>query len=114
VLAVDQDSLGKQAVVISAYGPEAVQVNKRTGRPDQTQTNRAFQVWARPLADGSHAVGLFNLGDTNAIVTVKWSDLKISGSHMVRDLWRQKDLGKFSDSFSMTVASHGAELVKIK
>jgi len=34
--------------------------------------------------------------------------------HGVRDLWRQKELGKFSDEFSMTVAPHGAEMLKIK
>jgi len=47
-------------------------------------------------------------------VTAKWSDLKLSGQHSVRDLWRQKDLGNFSDEFSVTVAPHGAEMVKIK
>jgi alpha-galactosidase len=46
-------------------------------------------------------------------VTVKWSDLKISGRQNVRDLWRQKDLGGFTDKFELTIPPHGAELVKI-
>jgi alpha-galactosidase len=39
--------------------------------------------------------------------------LKLSGRQAVRDLWRQKELGEFTDQFQMRVASHGAELVKI-
>ena len=32
---------------------------------------------------------------------------------MVRDLWREKDLGPYNTSFALTVASHGAELIKL-
>jgi len=45
---------------------------------------------------------------------VRWSgDLGIQGSHAVRDLWRQRDLGEFKTGFSLSVAAHSAELVKI-
>ena len=53
-------------------------------------------VYARPLEDGTQAVALYNLGTEFIKVTAKWSDLKLSGQHSVRDLWRQKDLGNFS------------------
>jgi len=95
VLGVDQDALGKQATVASNEG-------------------NTLLVYARPLEDGSQAVALYNLGKEPAKVTAKWADLKLSGEHAVRDLWRQKDLGKFGKEFSMTVAAHGAELVKVK
>jgi len=114
VLAVDQDSLGKPAHQIAQYGPPVTLVNVRPGRTNQVHTFTSFQVWARPLRDGSRAVGLFNLADTNAMVTVKWSDLKLSGNRTVRDLWRQKDLGRFKDSFTVAVAAHGAEMIKVK
>ncbi|MGH7952527.1 MAG: putative Ig domain-containing protein [Limisphaerales bacterium] len=93
VLAVDQDSLGKEATRVAAQGD--------------------LDVYAKPLDDGSWAVGLFNRGATNTTVTVNWSDLKLSGEMSVRDLWRQKDLGKFSDKFSSPVAPHGVVLVKV-
>jgi len=93
VLAVDQDELGKQGIPVFTDGN--------------------LYVYAKDMADGSKAVGLFNLGEAAATVTVKWSDLKIDGVKNVRDLWREKDLGPFNKEFSMTVASHGAELVKI-
>jgi alpha-galactosidase len=94
VIAVSQDSLGDQAVTVAST--------------DDTK------VYAKKMEDGSKAVGLFNLNDKEPkTVTVKWSDLGISGEQNVRDLWRQKDLGKFKDQFSMTVRPHSAELVKI-
>ncbi|HEV2319088.1 MAG TPA: glycoside hydrolase family 27 protein, partial [Verrucomicrobiae bacterium] len=94
VLAVDQDSLGKPGRCVA--------------RGD------GFLIYKKPLEDGSIAVGLFNTAEDTATVTAKWSDLKIHGSRHVRDLWRQKDLGQFKNEFSMTVAPHSAELVKIK
>jgi alpha-galactosidase len=93
VLAVDQDSLGRQAMCIS--------------------TNGNLRVFAKDLADGSKAVGLFNLGGTPATVVANWENLKLSGAQTVRDLWRQKDLGRFEKEFSTTVTPHGVALVKI-
>jgi len=93
VLAVDQDSLGEQG--------------------DCVFSNGNLRVYARNLADGSRAVGLFNLGDTPARVSASWSTLNISGMRNIRDLWRQKDLGQFDGKFQINVAPHGAELVKI-
>jgi len=94
VLEVSQDSLGDQAVEIARDGDA--------------------RVYAEKLADGTKAVGLFNTGTNGTItVTVKWSDLKVSGNENVRDLWRQKDLGKFKGEFSLPVGPHNAEMVKI-
>jgi len=93
VIAVDQDPLGKAA-----------------GR--RAQEGMA-EVWARPLWDGTMAVGLFNRGIEKMKVTAKWSDLGLEGKQPVRDLWRKSDLGVFEGSFSAKVPSHGAVLVKI-
>jgi alpha-galactosidase len=93
VIAVNQDLLCKQALKVAGS-------DKR-------------MVFAKPLEDGARAVGFFNLGDQQETVEVKWSDLGIHGTQTVRDLWRQKDLGTFSDGFSAPVASHGVVLVRI-
>ena len=98
VLAVDQDPLGKQAWPVV--------------RQD------AAEVWARPLADGAWAVGLFNRGPLPANVKVAWADLKLSGpppasGYPVRDLWRQRDLGTHADSYQTAVPPHGAVLLKV-
>jgi alpha-galactosidase len=93
VLAVDQDPLGRQAARISQNGP--------------------LEVWAKDMEDGSKAVGLFNRGHEAAKMTVKWSDLGLTGKQKVRDLWRQQDLGDFQRQFSATVPYHGVVLVRI-
>jgi len=46
-------------------------------------------------------------------VTANWADLGLKGNQKVRDLWRQKDLGKFKDKFEATVPRHGVVLVRI-
>lgn len=93
VIAIDQDELGRQAKPVAREGD--------------------LVVYAKPLADGATAVGLFNLGTTPATVTARWADLNVSGRHAVRDLWRQKDLGTFTSAVSLPVAAHSAELIKI-
>ena len=93
VLAVDQDPLGKQGRLVSREG--------------------FTEVWAKPLEDGSLAVGLFNTGEWEVPVAATWVSLKLDGERTVRDLWRQKDLGKFSDKFEARIPRHGAVLVKL-
>jgi alpha-galactosidase len=93
VLAVDQDPLGKAA-----------------GR---VQAEPWFEIWARPLSDGTTAVGLFNRAPEPASVTAKFSDLGISGTQPVRDFWLHKDLGSSRDQFSTMVPRHGVVFVKI-
>jgi alpha-galactosidase len=93
VLEVNQDPLAKPA--------------GRRSQQDQVE------VWARPLWDGTMAVGLFNRGIERATVTARWSDLGLHGRQPVRDLWQQKNLGSFDGSFAVPVAGHGAVLVKI-
>ncbi|WP_035614308.1 putative Ig domain-containing protein [Haloferula sp. BvORR071] len=93
VIAVNQDSLCKQALKVSEKDK--------------------LIVFAKQLEDGSRAVGLFNLGDKEETVSVKWQELGLSGSQAVRDLWRQKDLGALPAGFEAPVASHGVVLVKV-
>ncbi len=107
VLAVDQDPLGRQAGLIAKGG--------------------GTEVWAKPLEDGSFAVGLFYVGQdvndpvasfpwenrTSEKVSFKFSDIGIKGTAVVRDLWRQKDLGAYKGSFGAEVPYHGVVLVKL-
>ena len=64
-----------------------------------------------PMADTRSA--LFNRGEAAAKVTAKWSDVGITGSHKLRDLWKHEDLGAKSGEFSAEVPSHGVVMVKI-
>jgi alpha-galactosidase len=93
VIAVDQDPLGRQATRISKMGN--------------------LEIWAKDMQDGTKAIGFFNRGETPSMIQVKWADLGLHGRHRVRDLWRQKDIGKFTDSFTAEVARHGVVLVRV-
>ncbi|MFO7617941.1 MAG: alpha-galactosidase, partial [Bacteroidales bacterium] len=73
-----------------------------------------LEIWKRELEDGSIAVGLFNRGETPAKITATWADLGISGTKTVRDLWRQKDIGRYDKKFTAKVGRHGVVMLKIK
>ena len=94
VIAVDQDPLGKQATAVSG-------------------TDASVNIYVKDLADGTKAVGLFNLSEIPNTITVNWSDLGLNGSQHVRDLWRQKDLGNFDGKYSTEVGRHGTVLIKV-
>ena len=67
----------------------------------------------KSLYDCSYAVGVFNLNEETQSVHLNFADLKLNGSYSVRDLWRQKDLGKFEDGMDFTIPGHGVMLVKL-
>jgi hypothetical protein len=93
VLAVDQDPLGKQA--------------------QQVIKNDRYQVWVKELEDGTKAIGIFNLSDDHMKITINRNELGLPDKCKVRDLWRQKDLGSFKESFTAKVVPHGVILLKI-
>jgi alpha-galactosidase len=94
VIAVDQDQLGKQGFRVAQEGP--------------------FEVWMKPMSDGSKVVGLFNRQRTAEQITANFAQIGIRGEATVRDLWLKKDVGTFKDSYSAYVPPHGVVLVRIK
>ena len=96
VIAVDQDSLGKEGMLVWTDGP-------------------ALQVWARPLANGDRAVALLNRADTTARITA-W--LRRTGirtdSVRVRDLWTHADIGTFGGQYADTVPAHGVRMLRMR
>ena len=92
-LAIDQDSLGKPARLVS----------KQNG----------LEVWARDLSGGSKAIGLFNRTGAEAPVTARWNDVGLAGRQAVRDVWQHKDLDPAQDQITLTVPKHGAVLLRL-
>jgi alpha-galactosidase len=95
VLAINQDPLGRAAGRVWA--------------------DNWTQVWARELADGTHAVGLFNRGPVDAPMTVKFADLSVSNGSPVRYPWTQSDaqMASGATSFTATVPRHGVVLIRV-
>ena len=73
-----------------------------------------IEIWMKPLADGSKAVGLFNREQSTIKITVRFSQIGIGNRATVRDLWARKDLGVFTGSYSADVQEHGVVMIKVK
>ncbi len=93
VLAIDQDPAGKQGDRVSAEGP--------------------LEIWARPLADGSKAVGIFNRHDGPLEMQVDFAQLGFKSSPKVRDIWRAKDLGRLQSPYKVEIPAHGVILLRV-
>ncbi len=95
VIAIDQDSAGKQGTRIRAEG--------------------SSEVWAKPLKQkGAVAILLFNRGEAAAEISANWGEVGLPpGKAKVRDLWAHTDRGVFTDSFKANVPPHGVVMLKI-
>lgn len=110
IIALDQDPLGVPArcAVRTASGwlPPAGRV--------WAEVDTAIETWIRPLADGGHAVALFNRSGETAEIACNWADLGIAGRWQVRDLWRRDDLGIGTWGWSAQVPAHGALILRLR
>jgi alpha-galactosidase len=94
VIAVDQDPLGVEGHRVWQEGP--------------------LEVWMKPLADGSKAVGLFNRSGSGLPISVRFAAIGVGHSAQVRDLWARKDLGTIAEKYTAEVPRHGAVLINVK
>jgi alpha-galactosidase len=88
VLAVNQDAAGTHAKRIAQQG--------------------STEVWARDLLGGRKAVALFNRGTDDATVSVTFSQLGISETPEVRDVWNRQDVTGMTTGISANVPHEGA------
>jgi len=95
VLAVDQDSLGAQGILVWEPVPD-------------------LQVWAKPLRNGTHAVVLLNRSAKPDTITAYLSRVGIpTDSASVRDLWSHAEIGKVKGRFSAVVKPHSAVMLRM-
>jgi alpha-galactosidase len=93
VLAIDQDPRGVQGRRVAQRGP--------------------IQLWARPLANGTLAVGLFNTLDHPLGATLDFEALGLHGAVPARDLRRHRDLGDIDTRRVFQVPAHGVILLEL-
>ena len=93
VIAVNQDVLGKQA--------------HRAANVD------GIQVWMKQMADGSYAVGVFNMNEEEKDINLSdyYDACGIKSLKSLRDLWQQTDL-KVSDT-KYKLVPHACKLFRI-
>ena len=72
-----------------------------------------IQIWMRPLVDGSHAVGIFNMSEQEQVVDFSryYQQCGIATLKSARDLWRQQDLD--TQNVTYRIAPHGVRFIKI-
>jgi hypothetical protein len=94
VIAVDQDPLGIQAYTI--------------------QGGTTYNIFQKPLADGTSAVLGWNRTSSPLDITFTWSAVGLVDSVSVRDLWVHADLGQFDTSYTASaVPAHGVVVLKL-
>ena len=95
VIAIDQDTLGRQGRRIRKDGD--------------------LEVWSRDLAGGERAAILLNRSASPQKMTLRWDDMQYPASlnAHVRDLWQHKDLGTMHGEYTVTVPSHGVAMLRV-
>jgi alpha-galactosidase len=95
VIAIDQDTLGREAVRAFEEG--------------------GVEVWTRPLADGAMAVGIFNRNADQRQSGFAWTRIGLAAAPaLVRDLWRHADVAPDPGLCPFVVAGHGVVLLRVK
>jgi alpha-galactosidase len=94
VLEINQDALGQSAALAQLQ-------------------NEAF-LMVKDLEDGSKAIGIFNQSEFPATVLLPWATTGLRGPHILRDVWRQSDLGVFDGDKSWEVPARGCVLLRSK
>jgi len=93
VIAIDQDKAGKQGDRVSAEGP--------------------IEVWTKPLADGSKAVGVFNRAPSPLSYRLDLAKAGVAHARTIMDLWQGKDMAMLSKPSVVTIPAHGVLFLKV-
>ncbi|WPV63942.1 alpha-L-arabinofuranosidase C-terminal domain-containing protein [Chitinophaga sp. LS1] len=88
VIAIDQDTLGKQAVRVKD------------------------NIWVKELSDGSKAIGIFNLDTVYRDITLSFKEVGLPSKVLLHNVWRQRDERFCTDSFRAKIPPHGVKLLK--
>jgi alpha-galactosidase len=92
VIAIDQDTLGRQGERLTAVGP--------------------YETWVRDLSNGDKAVALFNRGESS--VLFKFSTQSIGWKKATaRNLWTHQELGILPDNYEVVIPRQGAVLLRL-
>jgi alpha-galactosidase len=107
VIEIDQDPLGKSARLVLEEND--------------------VQVWLKPLEDGAYALGMFNINGFRKTPQsyFRWGDeqpkqyeldlnkIGLKGKWLVRDVWKQKNLGSFQTTIKNSIRHHGVVMLKL-
>ena len=96
IIAVNQDEAGQMAVLVCQ--------------------NEQFRLYAKPLSDGSMAVGLFNMSQQALDLGFTPKILGYIEDVQLRNMWTRSDIGKVDCNhfWHATIPPHGVAMVKVR
>ena len=94
IIAIDQDPLGKAA--------------------ERVVNEAGHQVFVRPLANGSHAVAILNIGDKAQRLSVSFKQLGLTGKYTVRDVWQHRDIARGATKWGGKVQAHETKVFVLR
>jgi len=92
---------------------EVLRVNQEGANPRQLYKQDGSMIWMSDAPDGGKYVALFNISDGGKAVTLDFALTGIRKKAVIRDLWKQTDLGTFAKKCAITIPAHGAVLLKL-
>ena len=108
---------------------EIIEINQDPlGKPARLVANEnGVQVWLKPMEDGSYAAGLFNIDGygTTPESYFRWgyekprnfefdfTSLGLKGKWKLRNVWKQKEEGVFSNFFKTSIRYHGVVMLRL-
>jgi alpha-galactosidase len=93
VIAIDQDTLGRQG--------------------DRLTQEGLLETWSKPLAGGAVAVGLFNRTDDPQPMTIALDAVHLPDTAKLHDIWNDADVSASNGRYTASVPGHGVVLLRI-
>ncbi|MGZ5253586.1 MAG: glycoside hydrolase family 97 N-terminal domain-containing protein [Flavitalea sp.] len=93
IIGINQDALGKQA--------------------KRVHSDPKHEIWLKPLSGNNFAILVFNRTTEKIIVEIDLKMLGLEDNYKVRDSWKRKDLGSFSNKLGVELAAHEAIILKL-
>ncbi len=97
VLAINQDALGRAA--------------------ERVLDANDWQIWVKPLEDGSKVIGVFNMGGSFRSIDLdpaQYAKGKAGLPYNARDAWRQSALKQKSGKTRLSIPAHGVVLLTVR
>ncbi|MFH0760935.1 MAG: C1 family peptidase [Bacteroidota bacterium] len=131
VIGINQDILGKQARIIRKTKNELIMVkeledgskavamfhstgNANFSNPDLVDEEAAGMDGVMKSTTDPADLFIWDNQPAPTPMTVTSEELGFKGKFKVRDIWRQKDLGEFSGSYTAEVPYHGVVMIRVQ
>jgi alpha-galactosidase len=102
---------------------EVIDVNQIGENPRILFKNDSSMIWISNMTGNSDInVGVFNIGEKTQDITIDFSKIGVKGTStmglkgkvLIRDLWKQADIGTFKKSYSVTLNKHASALLRLR